>query len=99
MWSTGRHYLRRLLSRFMTPHPWRQLGRLYFRLRTPVRRTLVLVAGSAILIVGLAMLFLPGPGLLVIGLAVALFSVEFVWARRLIEHVSRWATALRRRAR
>ena len=48
----------------------------------PLRKSLVAVLGSALLIAGLAMLFLPGPAIVVIPAALAILAVEFTWARR-----------------
>lgn len=50
-----------------------------------IRRTLVAVIGGTIVIVGLLLVFLPGPGALVILLGLAVLGSEFVWARRLIK--------------
>lgn len=47
-----------------------------------LRRIAVTVAGTVILAVGLVLLVAPGPGLLVIALALAVFAVEYQWARR-----------------
>ncbi len=38
--------------------------------------------GGAILLIGGVMLFLPGPGSLVIAGGIALLAPEFIWARR-----------------
>ena len=46
------------------------------------RKSLVAVLGSALLIAGLAMLFLPGPAIVVSPAALAILAVEFTWARR-----------------
>jgi len=46
-----------------------------------VRRVFVLAAGSTLLLVGAALLVLPGPGILVIVAGLALLGTEFVWAR------------------
>jgi hypothetical protein len=51
----------------------------------------------AILAAGLAMLALPGPGLLVVGLAIAVLALEFEWARRLAERTARLAKEVGRR--
>lgn len=57
------------------------------------RTVLVAIAGTALTVVGLAMLVLPGPGIAVLLLALAVFSAEFAWARRhratLMGHLSR----------
>ena len=47
-----------------------------------LRKSLVAVLGSALLVAGLAMLFLPGPAIVVIPAALAILAVEFTWARR-----------------
>jgi tellurite resistance protein TerC len=47
------------------------------------------VIGSTVLLGGVAMLVLPGPGLLVIVLALAILATEFAWARHLLKRVRR----------
>ena len=47
-----------------------------------LRQIAVSVVGTVILAVGLVLLVAPGPGLLVIALALAVFAIEFQWARR-----------------
>jgi uncharacterized protein (TIGR02611 family) len=64
---------------------------LYRSLPRPLRRVSVLVLGSVILIAGIAMLVLPGPGLLVMGVAIAVLALEFDWAKRLAERATRTA--------
>ena len=51
------------------------------------KRILVIVAGSAVTIAGIAMLVLPGPGFLVIFAGLAILSSEFEWADRLRDRV------------
>jgi uncharacterized protein (TIGR02611 family) len=48
------------------------------------RRLIVLVVGSTVLLAGICMLILPGPGLIVIPLGLAILAIEFAWARRLL---------------
>jgi uncharacterized protein (TIGR02611 family) len=50
-----------------------------------VRRTIVAVVGSTIVLIGLLLVFLPGPGALVVLIGLAVLGTEFVWARRLIQ--------------
>ncbi|MGE5290650.1 MAG: PGPGW domain-containing protein [Micromonosporaceae bacterium] len=57
-----------------------------------LRRIAVTVVGTVILAVGVVLLAAPGPGLLVILLALVVFAAEYEWARR---HL----TAVRARAR
>lgn len=47
-----------------------------------LRRIAVTVAGTVILVVGVVLLIAPGPGLLVIALALVVFAIEYEWARR-----------------
>jgi uncharacterized protein (TIGR02611 family) len=42
--------------------------------------------GFTLLIAGVLMLVLPGPGILVILLALALLATEFAWAETLLHH-------------
>src|SRR5207253_4901712 len=58
-----------------------------------VRRLIVFVIGSTILIAGLLLLVLPGPGILVIIVGLAILATEFAWAEALL------AAARRRAAR
>jgi tellurite resistance protein TerC len=43
------------------------------------------VMGFTVIAIGAAMLVLPGPGLVVIGLGLLILSAEFVWARRALD--------------
>jgi uncharacterized protein (TIGR02611 family) len=55
------------------------------------KRWLKIVAGFALLPLGVLMLPLPGPGWLVIFLALAILAGEFVWARNLLDRLKRVA--------
>lgn len=48
------------------------------------RRLIVLVVGGTVLIAGICMLVLPGPGLVVIPIGLGILAIEFAWARRLL---------------
>lgn len=48
------------------------------------KRLVVLVVGGTILLVGVVMLVIPGPGLIVIPLGLGILAIEFAWARRLL---------------
>lgn len=45
------------------------------------RRIAVFVVGSTVLVIGIALIVLPGPALLVIPIGLAILSIEFAWAR------------------
>jgi len=67
------------MSRLHTPAQWlRWIGR-------NTKRLVVLVLGFAVLGAGIAMLALPGPGLIVIILGLAILATEFVWAERALD--------------
>ncbi|HRK36656.1 MAG TPA: PGPGW domain-containing protein [Candidatus Hydrogenedentes bacterium] len=51
------------------------------------RRLIILVIGVTVMLAGLAMLVLPGPGVAVIVGALAILATEFVWAARLLKRV------------
>ena len=52
-----------------------------------VKRMFKIIAGFALLPVGVVMLPLPGPGWLVIFVALAILAGEFVWARNLMDRL------------
>jgi len=54
-----------------------------------IRRIFVVMAAATLAVVGVALLVLPGPGMLVLAAALAMLATEFVWARR-------WISGLRR---
>jgi uncharacterized protein (TIGR02611 family) len=56
--------------------------------RSPVYRIAVAVAGFVVLAAGIAMLVLPGPGVLVCGIGLGLLALEFRWAERLLVRVA-----------
>jgi len=46
-----------------------------------VRRLLVATVGGMVLLIGIALIVLPGPAFLVIPLGLAILATEFAWAR------------------
>ena len=60
------------------------------------RRLVVLVVGSTVLAIGVAMLVLPGPAVVVIPMGLAILALEFVWARRLLARFRETARQLGR---
>ncbi len=52
------------------------------------KRILVLLAGCCVLGAGVAMLALPGPGLLVIIVGLAILATEFAWAERMLDRAA-----------
>ncbi len=48
------------------------------------KRMIVIIFGFTILLLGIALLFLPGPGILIIILGLFILSAEYIWAKRLM---------------
>jgi uncharacterized protein (TIGR02611 family) len=66
------------------------------------RRLAVTIAGAFLVLVGLVMLVLPGPGVLVVLAGLAVLATEYVWAQRMLNYAKTRAgqardTVLRRR--
>jgi len=50
-----------------------------------LRRIVVAIVGFTVLLVGVAMIVLPGPAFIIIPLGLAILATEFVWAHKLLE--------------
>ncbi len=50
-----------------------------------IKRIFTAIIGFTLLLIGLAMIVLPGPAILVIPLGLAVLATEFVWAKRLMK--------------
>jgi len=51
------------------------------QLPSGVRRTLIGIAGGTVLLIGIALIVLPGPAFIVIPVGLAILATEFAWAR------------------
>ena len=49
-----------------------------------LRKLVIAVIGATVLLYGIALIFLPGPGSIVIPLGLAILATEFAWARRVL---------------
>jgi Flp pilus assembly protein TadB len=56
-----------------------------------VKRLIILIVGVTLLLIGLALLILPGPGILVIILGLIILAVEFIWAKMLLKKAKQYA--------
>lgn len=63
------------------------------------RRIAVSVIGFLLVAVGLALLVLPGPGLLVLAAGLAVLATEYAWARRMLDGAKQKLGKARRRGR
>ena len=61
------------------------------------KRVVLAVIGATLLVIGVALLVLPGPGTVVILLGLAVLAVEFAWARTLLRNVKERLTPGRNR--
>jgi tellurite resistance protein TerC len=53
-------------------------------LPAPLRKLIVAVIGVTILLIGVAMVVLPGPAFIVIPIGLGILATEFAWARRAV---------------
>ncbi len=51
------------------------------------RRVVVSVIGGTVLLLGLILIPLPGPGLVVSAMGLAILGIEFAWARRYLRRM------------
>jgi uncharacterized protein (TIGR02611 family) len=49
-------------------------------------RTTIAILGGLVVVVGLILVPLPGPGWLIVLFGVSIWAVEFVWARRVLQY-------------
>ena len=55
----------------------------------PIKRIIVAVVGFTVLLIGIALIVLPGPAFIVILLGLGILATEFVWAKRMLKEVKR----------
>lgn len=53
------------------------------------RRVVIAVIGGTLLLLGVAMLVLPGPAVVIIPIGLAILSLEFLWARHWLHKLRR----------
>lgn len=51
------------------------------------RKLIIAIVGLLILLIGIAMTFLPGPAVIVIPVGLGILATEFVWARNLLDKI------------
>jgi len=52
-----------------------------------VKRVIVSVIGATVLLIGIALLILPGPAFIVIPVGLAILATEYAWARRWLRKI------------
>jgi len=72
---------------------------MYDRSLKQLKRLVVAVIGITILVIGIAMIVLPGPAIVVIPVGLGILATEFAWARRLLliarERIQRYTSSLK----
>jgi len=63
------------------------------------RRIVVAVIGTSVLLIGVAMVVLPGPAIIVIPLGLGILGLEFAWARFWLRRLRETATNVVNRVR
>src|SRR3954451_21495955 len=66
--------------------------------RPRIVRALYVVVGVTLLLAGIALLVAPGPAFVVIPIGLAILSLEFTWAERLLERSLEQAETAKRKA-
>jgi hypothetical protein len=69
------------------------------RIRRHGRRLAISVAGAGVVLAGVAMLVLPGPGLLTMALGFGLLGKEYPWAARVYARIQARVAAAKRAVR
>jgi len=59
------------------------------------KRVITIVIGFTVILLGIAMLILPGPGIVTIIMGLAILGTEFVWARRLYRRFEKGANSIK----
>lgn len=60
----------------------RALARGFKDLAAPLRKLMIALIGGTVLLIGIAMIVLPGPAFVVIPAGLAILATEFAWAAR-----------------
>jgi uncharacterized protein (TIGR02611 family) len=68
---------------------------MFFQTIDQVRRFFKVLGGFTLLLVGVIMIFTPGPGWLVIFLGLTLLAAEFVWAKKLMDRMKQKGNRLK----
>jgi len=61
-----------------------------------MKRLIIAITGGTVVLLGIAMIALPGPAVVVIPAGLAILATEFLWARRALQRCKGMATKARR---
>jgi tellurite resistance protein TerC len=68
---------------------------LLFKSIKQAKRLIIAIIGFTVLLIGLAMVVLPGPAFIVIPIALGILATEFIWAKKLLDRVKSKASNMR----
>ena len=60
------------------------------------KRLIRIVIGFTVLLIGIAMIVLPGPAIVVIPVGLAILATEFVWAEKLMQRFADGANTIKK---
>ena len=63
-----------------------------------MKKLFIALMGGTVVLIGVAMIVLPGPGLLVIAGGLAILATEFIWARRALRNAKGAVAKVRRKS-
>ena len=63
-----------------------------------MKRFFIALTGGTVLLIGLVLLVLPGPGLPIVAAGLAILATEFFWARRAMRHAKGTVAKVRRKS-
>jgi uncharacterized protein (TIGR02611 family) len=66
-----------------------------FKTVKQAKKLIIAVIGFTVLLIGLAMIVLPGPAIVVIPIGLGILATEFIWARRLLRKVKSIASKVK----
>jgi len=58
-----------------------------------LKKILVLIIGGTVLLIGIILIFLPGPSFIVIPAGLAILAIEFTWAQTLLKRARNMANS------
>jgi hypothetical protein len=61
-----------------------------------LRQILIALVGGTVVLFGIALIFLPGPGVLTIAAGLAILAIEFAWARHWLVKVKSYMPGKKR---
>ncbi len=64
----------------------------------PLRRFFIALIGGTVVLIGIAMIVLPGPAVVVIPAGLAILATEFIWARRALRRCKGATAKVRRKS-